>query len=58
MPTRTIATHCVVELPSISFFLFRGGGRSFVMVRPKGEGMGHPEGGPQMGVRGPPRENF
>ena len=30
----------------------RGGGRSFVMVRPKGEGMGPPKGVPKRGVRG------
>ena len=37
----------------------RGGGRSFVMVRPKGEGMGPPKGVPKRGGPGGlPRENF
>ena len=33
-----------------STWCYRGGGRSFVMVRPKGEGMGPPKGVPK--VRG------
>ena len=35
-------------------YINRGGGRSFVTVRPKGEGMGPPKGVPKRGSGGSP----
>ena len=37
------------SLGSALLLVYRGGGRSFVMVRPKGEGMGPPKGVPKRG---------